>query len=84
MQGEYPHCKTPYVHDELVEHFLLSPAARTLVETCRAEAQRHGMAVFLKAVQSLGYVPPALQQGPEAVRTFMAPPLQRWWDHTPE
>ena len=84
MKGEYPHFKTTYVHDELVEHFLLSPAERTLVETCREDANRHGVAVFLKAVQYLGYFPHDLQQVPEAVRTFIAYRLQLLWDHTPE
>jgi hypothetical protein len=41
MKGEYPRFKTTYIHDELVEHFLLSPAERTLVETCREDANRH-------------------------------------------
>jgi hypothetical protein len=61
MKGEYPRFKTTYVHDELVEHFLLSPAERTLVETCREDANRHGVAVLLKAIQYLGYFPHDLQ-----------------------
>ena len=84
MKGEYPRFKTTYVHDELVEHFLLSPAEHTLVETCREDANRHGVAVLLKAVQYLGYFPHDLQQVPEAVRTFIAHQLQLLWDHTPE
>jgi TnpA family transposase len=84
MKGEYPRFKTTYVHDELVEHFLLSSAERTLVETCREDANRHGVAVLLKAVQYLGYFPHDLQQVPEAVRTFIAHQLQLLWDHTPE
>ncbi len=84
MKGKYPRFKTTYVHDELVEHFLLNPAERTLVETCREDANRHGVAVLLKAVQYLGYFPHDLQQVPEAVRTFIAHQLQLLWDHTPE
>jgi hypothetical protein len=33
MKGDYPRFKASYAHEELVEHFLLSPAERTLVET---------------------------------------------------
>ena len=34
MQGDYPHFKTTYVQEELVEHFLLNPTERALVDTC--------------------------------------------------
>lgn len=57
MQGDYPRFKTTYTHDELVEHFLLSPAERTLIDTCYGDANRHGVAVLLKTVQHLGYFP---------------------------
>ena len=57
MQGDYPHFKTTYLHEELVEHFLLNPAERALVDTCRGDGHRHGVAVLLKAVQYLGYFP---------------------------
>jgi hypothetical protein len=40
MSGAYPHFKTSYTHEELVEHFLLTPADLQLVlgdenETCK-------------------------------------------------
>lgn len=82
MKGDYPRFKATYAHEELVEHFLLSPAERTLVDTCYGEAHRHGVAVLLKSVQYLGYVPDGLSQVPEAVRTFLAHQLQLLWDHT--
>ena len=64
MTGDYPRFKAAYTHEELVEHFLLSPAEHTLVETCRGDVNRHGVAVLLKAVQYLGYFPDDLQQVP--------------------
>ena len=82
MTGDYPRFKASYTHEELVEHFLLSPAEHALVDTCRGDVNRHGVAVLLKAVQYLGYFPDDLQQVPEAVRTFIAHQLQLLWDHT--
>ena len=64
MTGDSPRFKAAYTHEELVEHFLLSPAEHAVVETCRGEVNRHGVAVLLKAVQYL-----ALQeQAPENLR----------------
>jgi hypothetical protein len=37
MSGAYPHFKLSYTHEELVEHFLLTPADLQLVWTCRGE-----------------------------------------------
>src|SRR6266850_823627 len=82
MTGDYPRFKASYTHEELVEHFLLSPAEHALVDTCRGDVNRHGVAVLLKAVQYLGYFPDDLQQVPEAIRTFIAHQLQLLWDHT--
>ena len=84
MQGDYPHFKTTYVQEELVEHFLLNPTERALVDTCYGDGHRHGVAMLLKAVQYLGYFPHDLQQVPEVVRTFIAHQLQLLWDHTPD
>jgi hypothetical protein len=84
MQGDYPHFKTTYGHEELVEHFLLNSTERALVDTCYRDVHRHGMAVLLKAVQYLGYFPHDLQQVPEVVRTFIAHQLQLLWDYTPD
>jgi hypothetical protein len=82
MPGDYPRFKATYAHEELVEHFLLSPAEHALIDTCRGDANRHGVAVLLKAVQYLGYFPDELRQVPEVVRTFIAHQLQLLWDHT--
>ena len=63
MKGDYPRFKATYTHDELVEHFLLTPAEHAVVDTCHGEANRHGVAVLLKAVQYLGYFPSTLSAG---------------------
>jgi hypothetical protein len=83
MQGDYPRFNTTYTHEELVEHFLLTPADRTLVNTCRGEANRHGVAVLLKSVQYLGYFPDSLGQVPEAGCTHdsYSCPAQHEYDH---
>jgi len=69
MSGAYPQFKTAYTHEELVEHFLLTPADLQLVVlTCRGEANRCGMALLLKALTYLGYVPDSLDCVPREVR----------------
>ena len=82
MKGDYPRFKATYTHEELLEHFVLNPAERALVDTCYGEVNRHGIAVLLKAVQYLGYFPEELSQIPLVVRTFIAHQLQLLWDHT--
>ncbi len=47
MKGDYPCFKATYHHDELVEHFLLTPVERALVDTCYGDANRYGVAVLL-------------------------------------
>jgi hypothetical protein len=84
MKGDYPCFNATYTHDELVEHFLLTPAERAVVDTCYGEVNRHGVAVLLKAVQYVGYFPSDLSQVPAAVRTFLAHQLHLLWDHTPD
>ncbi len=41
----------------MVEHFLLTPAELQLVLTCRGDANSCGMALLLKTISHLGYVP---------------------------
>jgi hypothetical protein len=64
MSGAYPYFKPSYTHEELVEHFLLTPADLQLVWTCRGEANLCGMALLLKALTYLGYVPDSLDGVP--------------------
>jgi Domain of unknown function (DUF4158) len=56
MSRAYPHFKSCYTHEELVEHFLLTTADLQLVLTWRGDANRCGMALLLKALVYLGYV----------------------------
>lgn len=72
MSGVYPYFKPCYKHEELVEHFLLTPADLQLVLTCRGDANRCGMALLLKALTYLGYVPEKLDRMPGEVRSFIA------------
>ena len=80
MSGAYPHFKSSYTHEELVEHFLLTPADLQLVWTCRGEANQCGMALLLKALTYLGYVPDSLDDVPHDVRSFIAGQLGLLWD----
>ncbi|MGO9916535.1 MAG: DUF4158 domain-containing protein [Isosphaeraceae bacterium] len=69
-----------YKHEELVEHFPLTPADLQLVLTCRGEANRCGIALLLKALTYLGYVPDSLDCVPHEVRSFIAGQLGLLWD----
>jgi TnpA family transposase len=80
MSGTYPSFKSAYSHDELVEHFLLTPADLQLVVTCRGDANRCGMALLLKALAYLGYVPEHLECIPGEVRSFITGQLGLLWD----
>ena len=57
MVTAYPQFRSSYSHEEMVEHFLLAPAELQLVLTCRGDANRCGMALLLKTISHLGYVP---------------------------
>ena len=50
----YPQFRSSYSHEEMVEHFLLTPAELQLVLTCRGDANRCGMALVLKNGLSSG------------------------------
>lgn len=82
MKGDYPRFRATYTHEELVEHFLLQPDEVEFLRSFRSEVNRNGVALLLKSVAYLGYVPPALTTVPEVVRTFMARQLDLLWDHT--
>jgi hypothetical protein len=72
MTGAYPHFKPSYTHEELVEHFLLTPGRPALVLTCRGDANRCGMAPLLKALFYLGYVPRGDNSGRCALQRTMS------------
>jgi hypothetical protein len=75
MVKAYPQFRSSYSHEEMVEHFLLTPAELQLVLTCRGDANRCGMALLLKTVSHLGYVPDPMPKIPEEVRAFVAAQL---------
>jgi hypothetical protein len=52
MSGAYPQFQSSYSHEELVEHFLLTPADLQLVLACRGEANRCDMALLMKALNT--------------------------------
>jgi len=64
----------------MVEHFLLTPAELQLVLTCRGDANRCRMALLLKTISHLGYVPDPMPQIPKEVRGFVAAQLGLLWD----
>jgi hypothetical protein len=73
MSGAYLQFKTAYTYEELVEHFLLTPAdLQRVVLTCRGESNRCGMALLLKSLTYLGYVPDSLDSVAREIRSFIA------------
>jgi hypothetical protein len=80
MSGSYPSFKRSYSQEELIEHFLLTPADVHLVVSCRGDTNRCGMALLLKTLDYLGYVPESLAQIPVEVRSFVAGQLGLLWD----
>jgi TnpA family transposase len=80
MTGDYPRFRTSYSHDELVEHFLLTPTEQALIAQCRGDVNRHGVAVLLKSLHYLAYFPESPQEVPPDVKTFLARQLHLLWD----
>jgi hypothetical protein len=40
MKGDYPCFRASYSHEELVEHFLLTPAERQFIAQCRTALKK--------------------------------------------
>ncbi len=76
----YPQFRPAYSHEEMVEHFLLTPAELQLVLTCRGDANHCGMALLLKTLSYLGYVPDPMPRIPDEIRSFVAGQLGLLWD----
>jgi hypothetical protein len=76
----YPQFRSTYSHEEMAEHFPLTPAELQLVLTRRGGANRCGMALLLKTISHPGYVPDPKPQIPEQVRAFVAAQLGLLWD----
>jgi hypothetical protein len=53
MKGDYPRFRALYSHDDLVEHFLLTPDEQRLIAQCRGDVNRHGVAVLLTSLRYL-------------------------------
>jgi hypothetical protein len=84
MKGDYLRFRTSYTHEDLVEHFLLQPDELAFVRSFRGDANRNGVALLLKSLTYLGYVPASLDSVPDSVRTFVAQQLDLLWDQTPQ
>jgi Domain of unknown function (DUF4158) len=80
MKGDYPRFRTSYSHDELVEHFLLTPAEQRLIAQCRGDVNGHGVAILLTSLRYLGYFPGTPQEVPTDVKTFLARQLNLLWE----
>jgi hypothetical protein len=80
MSGSYPSFKRSYSPEELVEHFLLTPAEVQLAVNCRGDTNRCAVALLLKTLEYLGYVPPTLEPIPREVRSFIVGQLGLLWD----
>jgi len=80
MKGDYPRFRTSYSHDELVEHFLLTPAEQRLIAQCRGDVNCHGVAILLTSLRYLGYFPGTPQEVPTDVKTFLARQLNLLWE----
>ena len=80
MKGDYPDFKALYAHEELAEHFLLSPHERLLISQLRGDLNRHGAAVLLKSLSYLGYFPDNLDGVPPEIKEFIAKQFNLLWD----
>lgn len=72
MKGDYPRFQESYSHEELVEHFLLNETDREFIAQFRMDANRHGIAILLKSLQYLGYLPQHISEVPDQVKAFIA------------
>jgi hypothetical protein len=68
----YPSFQPSYSHEELVEHFLLTPGELELVLKWRGNVNRCGIALLLKTLPHLGYLPGRLDEVPPEVRECVA------------
>lgn len=54
MGQNYPSFQPSYSHEDLVQHFLLTPGELELILKCRGDANCCGMALLLKCVWQVG------------------------------
>jgi hypothetical protein len=76
----YPSFRPSYSHEDLIEHFLLTPGELELVLKCRGDVNRCGVALLLKTLPHVGYVPSRLDDIPPEVREFIAGQIGLLWD----
>ena len=72
MKGDYPRFQRSYSYEDLVEHFLLDETEREFIAQFRGEINRHGVAILLKSLQHLGYLPQRINEVPEQVKVYIA------------
>ena len=72
MANAYPQFRSSYSHEEMVEHFVLTPAELQLVLTCRGDVNVVGWRCSLKTFSHVGYVPGQMPQIPKEVRSQKA------------
>lgn len=72
MKGNYPHFTENHSREELIEHFMLNETERNFTIQFRGDANRHGVAIWLKSLQYLGYFPSSLKETPTDVKLFIA------------
>jgi len=75
MKGDYPRFQENYSHEELVEHFLFNETDREFIAQFRMDANRHGIAILLKSLQYLGYLPQHINEIPRQIKAFIAKQL---------
>ena len=84
MKNLYPRFQESYQEDELIEHFWLTNDEIVFVETFRNEVNRQTVAILLKSLDHLGYLPDSFDQVPEQVKLFIARQLNSLWEMTTE
>src|SRR5437764_4577033 len=85
MKGEYPHFKTKYSHDELIEHFSFTSVELNFIRQFRGEINQIGVAAFLKGLLYLGYFPDHPSILPKDIRGYLAFEIHSsLYDRTPE
>lgn len=79
MAKAYPQFRPSYSHEEMVEHFLGAGRTATCTRVPRRSTSLR-MALLLKTLSHLGYVPDAMPRIPGEVRSFVAGQLGLLWD----
>jgi hypothetical protein len=80
LAKNYPSFQPSHSREDLIEHFLLTPGELDLILKCRGDANRCGMALLLKTLPHLGYVPDRREDIPPEVREFIAGQIGLLWD----